>query len=125
LNSGGVPTLSSDDEAALWDLEARFWTSGADTARATTSPDAVMILPYPPGILRGDRLWPRLPDATGWRTVHMTDRTVTSHGTLVILAYRVSAEKAGTAIHEALCASTYLRSGDGWTRLSHQQTPIA
>jgi hypothetical protein len=125
LTFDGTSSLSAEDEAALWDLEARFWTSGTDSARATTASNAVMILPYPPGILRGDRLWPRLSEATGWRSVQMTDRTATGHDILALLAYRVSAEKSGPAIHEAYCASTYLRSENGWLRVSHQQTPIA
>jgi hypothetical protein len=112
------------DEATLWDLEERFWTGGLDSARATTAKDAVMIFPYRAGILQGDRIWDRLKQGTRWRSVGMTDRSLTQRGALVVLAYRVSAEQADAPIYEALCASTYLHDEDKWLRISHQQTPV-
>lgn len=113
------------DEAILWDQEERFWTGGLDSARATTARDAVMILPYPDGILQGDHIWSRLKQATPWRSIRMTDRSFSRRGAVAILAYRVSAEKADMPICEALCASTYLHDEDGWVRMAHQQTPVA
>ena len=118
-------TVSPRDQELLWDMEDRFWTSGADNARATTATNAVMIFPYPPGILQGDQAWIHLRERTGWRSVKMTERRVTRHGAIAILTYRVSAEKPGVLITRALCASTYLRDEDSWLRISHQQTPVA
>ena len=43
---------------------------------------------------------------------------------IAVLAYRVSAERDGAAIYEALCASTYLNDNGNWLRMSHQQTPV-
>ncbi|TMV09146.1 hypothetical protein FGK63_08550 [Ruegeria sediminis] len=113
------------DNAILWDLEARFWTSGADSARTMTSENAVMILPYPPGILRGNLIWKHVKQNAVWRTVEMKDRSETSHGVVAVLAYLAIAEKPGSPIYKALCASTYLLDDGGWLRLSHQQTPTA
>lgn len=117
-------TLSPRDEAILWDMEERFWTSGARAGRAATAKNAVMIFPYPTGILQGDRIWSHLRPQTGWRSVEMTDRSATRHGEIVLLAYHVSAEKADVPIYEALCASTYLHDESKWLRMSHQQTPV-
>jgi hypothetical protein len=123
-NSGTGKSLTMRDEATLWDLEERFWTGELDSARATTAKDAVMIFPYPAGLLQGDRIWNRLKQGTRWRSVGMTDRRLMRRGALVVLAYRVSAEKADAPIYEALCASTYLHDEDRWLRISHQQTPV-
>lgn len=112
------------DNADLWHLEERFWTSGLDSIRASTEKDAIMIFPYPVGILQGDRLWDHLKRRTGWRSVEMTDRSMRHRGALAVLAYHVSAEKADVPIYEALCASTYLHDEDKWLRISHQQTPV-
>ncbi|WP_236737953.1 hypothetical protein [Palleronia salina] len=116
---------SPRDQDLLWDLEERFWSSGAKSAKSTTAKDAVMILPYPPGIFQGDKVWNFTRENTGWRTVAMTERRVTWRDSIAILTYRVSAEKPNLAIYVALCASTYLHDEDRWFRLSHQQTVVA
>ena len=120
----GAGVLSAGDQAVLWEMEERFWTGGADMARATTAADAVMILPYPPGILRGDQVWKHADGWAGWRSVVMTDRRATRLGTVALLAYRVSAEKPDAPFHEGRCASVYLQDDGRWVRIAHRQTPV-
>lgn len=108
----------------LWDREEGFWTEGAGSARQMTMKGAVFVFPYPAGILQGDALWRTADVAQRWRSVVMNDRTVTHEGDIALLAYYVSAERKDAPIHEALCSSVYLRDGDAWLRLSHQQTPV-
>lgn len=112
------------DEAALWDMEERFWTGGADSARQMTANGAVFVFPHPAGILQGDALWREGEVAQRWRSVVMTERHVTRMGDVAALAYRVSAERSGDPIREALCTSTYLKDDTRWLRLTHQQTPV-
>lgn len=108
----------------LWQLEEALWTSGRDSARATTAAGAVVIFPYPPGILQGDAIWAHPMADTGWRLIEMADRNVVHEGRVAVLAYRVRAQKNDSPIHEALCASTWLNDAGHWLRLSHQQTPV-
>ncbi len=115
--------LSTQDEATLWELEERFWTGGADSARKMTANGAVFVFPYPAGILQGDALWREKDVAQRWRSVVMSERHVTRNGDVAVLAYRVSAERDGQPIYEALCTSAYLKDGESWLRLTHQQTP--
>ncbi|MBU3001707.1 hypothetical protein KO491_17845 [Roseovarius nubinhibens] len=103
-------------------MEEHFWTSGNENARTTTATNAVMIFPYPPGILQGDQMWTHLRGNTGWRTVVMSEQRVMRCRDITILTYRVSAEKPDVPIYTALCASTYLNDNDRWLRISHQQT---
>lgn len=117
-------TLSPREQGVLWEMEEDFWTSGDDSARATTASNAVMIFPYPPGILQGDQIWTQLRQRTGWRSVVMAERRVTRCGDIAILTYRVSAEKTDVTIYKALCASTYLGDDNKWLRISHQQTAV-
>ncbi|MFW2544959.1 hypothetical protein ACN2XU_20185 [Primorskyibacter sp. 2E107] len=105
-------------------MEEHFWTSGAENARATTASNAVMIFPYPPGILQGELIWRQLRQRTGWRSIVMAERRVTRCDDIAILTYRVSAEKTDVPIYKALCASTYLRDDATWLRISHQQTAV-
>jgi len=110
---------------ALWQLEESLWTSGRDAARAVTAPGAITIFPYPAGILQGDAAWAHPRADTGWRSIEMLERSASVRGDVGVLAYRVAAEKPGVAIYRALCASTWVRDGASWRRLSHQQTPVA
>jgi hypothetical protein len=118
-------TLSPKEQEVLWDMEEHFWTSGGESARATTATNAVMIFPYPPGILQGDQIWTHIRQRTGWRSVAMAERRGMRCGEIAIITYRVSAEKADVPIYKALCASTYLLDDGEWLRISHQETPIA
>ncbi|MFN5828056.1 MAG: hypothetical protein ACK446_13770 [Rhodobacterales bacterium] len=115
--------MNRDD--ALWLLEERLWTSGRDSARSLMASGAIVVLPYPDGILQGDGLWSHPAVNTGWRMVEMNDRTVARHEDVAVLAYRVRAMKPDVAMYEALCASTWLNDGGTWRRLFHQQTPVA
>jgi len=117
-------TLSPREQGVLWEMEEHFWTSGADNARATTATNAVMVFPYPPGILQGDQIWTRFRERSSWRTVVMAERRVMRCHDIAILTYRVSAEKPGVPICKALCASTYLNDDETWVRISHQQTVV-
>lgn len=117
-------TLSPREQIDLWDMEEHFWTSGVDSARTTTATNAVMIFPYPPGILQDSQIWPHLRQRTGWRSVVMAERRVSRWRDIAILTYRVSAEKGGVPLYKALCASTYLNDNNTWLRISHQQTAV-
>jgi hypothetical protein len=108
-------------EDTLWEMEERLWVDGADAARTRVADDAVMILPYPAGILQGEA---GIAAAPRWRTVRMDDRVCSRKGNVAVLAYRVSAERADAPIYRALCASTYIDDGGDWRRISHQQTPV-
>lgn len=110
--------------ATLWDMEERFWTQGADSARSMTAKDAVFVYPYPAGILQGDTLWRETDVAQRWRAVEMSERYISLKNDIAVLAYRVSAERADTPLYEALCTSTYLKDHDLWLRVTHQQTPV-
>jgi hypothetical protein len=111
-------------DAALWELEERFWTQGADSARAMTAKGAVFVFPYPTGILSGDMLWREADVAQRWRSVVMTERHLSRRKDVASLAYHVSAERNGAPLYEALCTSTYLNENGTWLRIAHQQTPI-
>ncbi|RDC68540.1 hypothetical protein DLJ49_19710 [Rhodovulum sp. 12E13] len=112
-----------EDSATLWDLEERFWTGGADSARRMTARGAVFVFPYPAGIIQGDAIWREKDVAQRWRSVEMSERYLAREGEIAVLAYRVSAERAGEPIREAVCTSTYLRGDGKWLRLTHQETP--
>lgn len=112
------------DQDTLWAIEERFWTEGADSARALTAKGAVFVFPFPAGILEGDTVWRESLVAQRWRSVVFSERYFKQEKDVTVLAYRVSAERSDTPIYEALCSSTYLQDDGKWLRIVHQQTPI-
>lgn len=131
-DSKGNPQDRQSDEGqvifadgALWDLEERFWTQGADSARTLSAKNAVFVFPYPAGILQGDALWREPEVAQRWRSVVMSKRHLSREAGIAVLAYRVAAERGDQPIYQALCTSTYLKDDAKWLRLTHQQTPLA
>ncbi len=110
-------------EAELWDLEERFWLDGAETFRKKMSDDAVMVFPYPAGIMQGSAIIDGLKSAPRWRSVLMADRVFRRRGDTALLAYKASAEREDAPLTQMLCASTYLNDGGEWRLISHQQTP--
>jgi hypothetical protein len=112
-------------DATLWEMEERFWTDGAESARNMTAKNAVFVFPYPAGILQGDALFREKDVAQRWRSVEMSERYISCQDDVAVLAYRVSAERGGEPIYEALCTSTYLKDDGKWLRFLHQQSPAA
>jgi hypothetical protein len=110
-------------EDRLWTLEERFWTEGADFAKTHTAGGALMVFPYPTGILQGDQIVEGMANARRWRSVSLSDKTVRVGTETAVLAYRARAEREGEPIYEALCASTYVRDDGEWRLMAHQQTP--
>lgn len=113
------------DKDALWTIEERFWTKGADSARSMTAKGAVLVFPYPVGILQGDQIWREGLVAQRWRSVDFSERSFALEKDVAVLAYHVSAERDGTPIYEAYCTSTYLSDNGTWLRMVHQQTPLS
>ena len=108
----------------LWDLEERFWTQGADSARSSYSGRVESLYCL---ILRHSSGRCALEEkdvAQRWRSIVMSERYLSSQDDIAVLAYRVSAERSGEPIYEALCTSTYLKDDDNWVRLSHKQTSV-
>lgn len=110
-------------DSELWRLEESFWLGGAETFRSRMADGAIMVFPYPAGIMQGERIAESVAGAPRWRSVVMADRTLTRRGNVAVLAYRATAEREGEPIRTMLCASSYVRDEDGWRLISHQQTP--
>lgn len=110
-------------DESLWKMEEHFWTDGADAARSLMADGAVMVFPYPSGILQGDEIADGMEAAPRWRSVIMTDRRLRRQDNVAVLAYQASAERSGSDLYRALCASTYVNDEGNWRLVSHQQTP--
>ncbi|MDO5632685.1 MAG: nuclear transport factor 2 family protein [Paracoccus sp. (in: a-proteobacteria)] len=106
----------------LWAVEQAFWTDDAEQALAHVDAAAVMIF-ADAGILDRPAIAKGLRDAPRWQSVSMTNQTTVEAGNTVVLAYRADARREGQS-YRALCSSIWVRQGEGWCLLAHQQTAV-
>jgi hypothetical protein len=112
------------DEERLWHDEERFWLEGAGAFGELMHPECIMAFGAPVGIMRGREIVESLKDAPRWHSVAMTSRSLSRPvEAIAVLAYQAEGHRAGNPPYSAYCTSTYVRSGDAWLMVQHQQTP--
>jgi hypothetical protein len=108
----------------IWEKEKSFWLDGPAFYVDHMVADAQMVFPDPVGILKGDEILHGLKEAPRWQSVEIEEKTEASSGDTLVLAYRAAGRRGIAAPYRALCSSCYIRQGDTWKLISHQQTPI-
>ena len=110
----------------LWGFEQSLWLEGRENYREKVDPEVVMVLPQPPYALIGEDAIAAVIATPVWDRAELTDRRVSRpQEGLIVVAYRVRAEKdGGGAGYEAWCSSVYRRlEHEVWRVVQHQQTP--
>ena len=110
----------------LWGFEQSLWLEGRENYREKVDPEVVMVLPQPPFVLAGQRAIDAVMATPVWDRAELTERHVSRpQEGLIVIAYRVRAEKDGHAGYEAWCSSVFRRlEPEVWHVVQHQQTPI-
>ncbi|WP_174292496.1 DUF4440 domain-containing protein [Sphingomonas bacterium] len=113
------------DDDRLWGFEQSLWIEGPENYREKVDAEVVMVLPRPPFAFAGEEAIAAVADTPTWERAELTDRTVSRpQEGLIVVAYRVRAEKDGHASYEAWCTSTIRRIGhEVWRVVQHQQLP--
>ena len=113
------------DDDRLWGFEQSLWIEGPANYRAKVDPEVVMVLPRPPFVLVGEAAIVAVEETPRWDRAELTDRTVSRpQEGLIIVGYRVRAEKDGHSGYEAWCTSTIRRiEHEVWQVVQHQQLP--
>ncbi|GGL74181.1 nuclear transport factor 2 family protein [Wenxinia marina] len=116
----------TDLETTLWESEKSFWMEGADFYESRLADGALMVLPYPVGLMRRDAAIDAIRQAPRWGGVELSDRAVTRRGATAVLSYRATGWRDGDGVpYRALCASTYVEDDDGtWLMLAHNQQAL-
>lgn len=119
--------MKTKDAETLVALERDGWEAltGGD-ARAfydrVMAEDAVMVFPF--GVMERDDAIDGMAESRRWRDYSLDHVTVHELGAgLAVVAYHVHAERDEEDPYEAMLASTYVRTGDGWQMMLHQQSP--
>lgn len=113
------------DDDRLWGFEQGLWIEGSENYRAKVDPEVVMVLPRPPFVFAGESALGTVADTPTWDRAELTDRTVSRpQEGLIVVGYRVRAEKDGHAGYDAWCTSTLRRiEHEVWRVVQHQQLP--
>lgn len=110
---------------ALWNLERAFWLGGVDVYQDHLAADALMVFPAPVGVLDRAATLAAIEAAPRWRSaLFSAQRTLQPAADVFILCYAVHAKRDDAQPgYAALCSSTYVRQGEQWRLVLHQQTP--
>ncbi|PHK96996.1 DUF4440 domain-containing protein [Pseudoroseomonas rhizosphaerae] len=113
------------DDGRVWSFEESLWTGDAEHYRELVDEECLMVLPQPPFVLSGEQAVAAVSDTPRWTKVAISERQVSRpQEGLIVVAYKVNAEREGTTPYEAHCTSTYRRlEHEVWRVVQHQQTP--
>ncbi|MGR3802683.1 DUF4440 domain-containing protein [Marinibacterium profundimaris] len=107
-----------------WKTERSFWLDGPEVCESHLAEAACMVFPAPVGILTGTAINESLAEAPRWSEVEFDEESETVSQDTVVLAYRATGQSGDDDPYTAYCSTTYVREGDAWKLLSHQQTPV-
>jgi hypothetical protein len=113
------------DDDRIWSFEQSLWTEGPDNYREKCDDRILMVLPHPPYVFAGEQAIEAVANTPVWDRAELTERQVSRpQEGLIVIAYRVWAEKEGHQGYEAHCTSV-LRwlEHEVWRVVQHQQTP--
>lgn len=110
------------DQTTLWAAEEAFWMLSAAEAARRLDDSAIMVF-GPTGILQGQAILRAIEQAPRWDHVEMTDRHSIQQDEITVLAYHAQAHWQGQD-YLALCSSSWVRRGNDYLLLCHQQTPV-
>ena len=114
------------DDDRLWGFEQSLWIEGLDNYREKVDPEVVMVLPQPPFVFAGAEAIEAVVRTPVWERAELTERHVSRpQEGLIVVGYRVRAEREGHAGYEAHCTSVFRRlEHEVWRVVQHQQTPL-
>ena len=116
-------TLSSDEIEAL---ERQGWEalSSPNAARfyeEVMADDGLMV--FPSLVMDKQAALRAIHQAEPWSTFELSDVRVTASQGVRLIIYRAVAQRSGQPQYQAVMSSVYVRRGDDWKLLLHQQTP--
>ena len=113
------------DDGRIWGSEESLWLADAEHYRATIDDECLMVLPAPPFVMTGSQAVEAVASTPRWASADLSERRVSRpQEGLIVIAYKVRAEREGITPYEAHCTTTYRRlSHEEWRVVQHQQTP--
>lgn len=114
------------DDARVWSFEESLWTGDPANYHEKIDRKALLVVPAPPFVLKGEAAADAMAETPRWTSVEMAEQQIMRpQEGLIVIAYHVLARRDGDdKAYEAHCTSTYRRlSHEEWRVVQHQQTP--
>ena len=110
-------------EDAFWTLERRLWLEGIEAYKAHLHEAAVFVFPQIGALTYADIL-SALENAPRWEHADFSRMQFSQPSDEVVcLAYRAVGTRAEGEPYTCFCSSTYVKAGEDWRIIQHQQTP--
>jgi Domain of unknown function (DUF4440) len=112
------------DDDRVWAFEGALWEGDPERYRAAIDEQSLMAVPAAPYLLQGTEAIEAMVNTPRWTEVTFSQQHVTRpQDGLVVVGYKVRANRPGGEAYEAYCTSTYRRvAHDEWRVVQHQQT---
>jgi len=115
----------NDVQEQLLDLDRRLWSGGPDEYRAILDDDCLVAFGQTAGVSDREAVARTVETPQRWHDVELEpEGVVQPTAGVAILTYRASATRGKDEHYRALVSSGYVKRGDGWKLMFHQQTPL-
>jgi hypothetical protein len=120
-----VATVLSAIKSHCVEFEESLWRASGEPYHERIDPECITALSHASQIFGGRDAVDAVTGTPEWDEVSFTDRTISRpEEGLIVVGYRVNAEKAGTSF-TAVCTSVYRhRAHEDWTVVQHAQVAI-
>lgn len=110
------------DDDRVWKFEESLWRASEERYHQRVDPDCIMALSHAPHLFAGQAAVEAVSGTPEWDSVTFGDKNVSRpEEGMIVVGYRVTAEKSGTKFMAA-CTSVYRRRAhDDWTVVQHAQ----
>lgn len=113
------------DDQRVWAFEESLWTASPEHYQESIDEAYLLVVPTEPHVLGGQAAIDAVKNTPRWSRVSFSDQKVSRpQEGLIVIAYKVEAEKEDQPSYTAYCTSTYRRlEHEVWKVVQHQQTP--
>jgi hypothetical protein len=114
------------DDQRVWAFEESLWTATPEHYQESIDGENyLLVVPTHPHVLSGQAAIDAVKNTPRWSKVAFSEQKITRpQEGLIVVAYKVDADKEEAAPYSAYCTSTYRRlEHEVWKVVQHQQTP--
>lgn len=113
------------DDDRVWAFEESLWTASPEHYQESIDENYLLVVPTEPHVMFGQEGIDAVKNTPRWSRVAFSQQKISRpQEGLIVVAYKVEAEKEDQPAYTAYCTSTYRRlEHEVWKVVQHQQTP--
>lgn len=112
------------EDGDIWAFEKDIWLTDPRRLDDLIDDTALFVVPATPFIMTGSEAIAAMGKAPRWAEVHFSEQRVhRATEAIIVIAYRVTAQRKDGDPYEAFCTSTLRCLAQRWRVIQHQQLP--